>query len=118
MVTNVTDLSAQESFVPPILGRLAVFDARFRFHDSERAVDQIAYSIKFGGQWDSPGTPEWADHNQQVTYLLSLPNSKRFFLATRKRRLALTGIILVVAVALPVFLFTREMWTKKASKSG
>jgi hypothetical protein len=57
VVTNIHEMSPNLPFQPPILGHVAVHDARFRFLGLATGVDGISYTLSPGDSWPSRGIP-------------------------------------------------------------
>jgi hypothetical protein len=103
-VTNLTDMTDQESFQPPIITRLSVTDTRFRFRDATRSVDELNYGLMPGGKW--PPHDSFELRSELEARLGYMPASaKPLPRDVRMRRLVLAGVFLLAALFLPVYLY-------------
>jgi hypothetical protein len=104
IVTNVTDLSPSETFLPPVLGSLGVNDSRFRYRDAKRALDGINYRVTIATSWKPRNSPQLKE--QFKAGLSGIGASPRNMPSEiRKKRLVAAAVVLFFALFLPVFLY-------------
>jgi len=110
-VTNVADLSSDEQFVPPITATRVVHDSRIRFRDAHHQMDETIYVLKAGQKWWSRDSREL--ERQVQAEVPFAPGARYIPRLVRLRRLIEIGILLLVMLLLPVYLYR-----KSHAKSG
>jgi hypothetical protein len=113
VITNITDLSASESFQPPIISVVGAEDSRFRFRNANKTLDGINYPVTATNRWPPHDSPD--KQKQMQAGLASSEVSARFVYSdVRNKRILIIAILMLFALSLPAFLY----WSAKKEKKN
>ena len=101
-ITNVMDAPPGQSYQPAVLAKLRVIDSRIRYRDEKVQIDSTVYFLP-SNIWITANDPRLKKTFQS---LLTSQDSARFLTAaTRRRRIVLMLIFVLLALALPALLY-------------